>query len=281
MDTFEFNGIQSDAVNMYIANIDGFSNNGVGVAGSEVTFNTSKSATSYRQMFNNATYETMHEFSFQFIKIKPNTCLPDEITIQEQSLLQRWLVRKDGYKYLRFMTDDYKDIYFNCKITMQWVRLGGNIIGAELKVTCDAPFGYSDVQTYEVSCADGNSFTVFDNSDEIGASYIDQMDILCGSNASTLSIKNSMEYIHNPIENRVTTFTNVVANEHISINGNTRQIDSSNNDTSPIFPRFNGNFPRLINTSPTIYDIRNNVFTVNGGSCNISMSYRSIRKAVR
>ena len=277
MDVFEFNGVQSDSLNIYIANIDSFTTDGVVDAGSEITFNTSKPSNDFKTFFNNPTYEKMYEFPFQIIKINSSTKLLEEITVEEQVILQRWLIRKDGYKYLRFISDDYKNIYFNCQISLQWVKIGSVIIGAELKVTCDAPFGYSALQTFTKTCADGDTFTIIDDSDEVGELYIDNFNIVCNSAATNLQIKNSMEYIYNPTENKVTLFENVILNESITMNG-LKQITSSNTNIST---RFNWNFPRLINLSNGITDTRENTFTVTGGSCSISISYRTIRKAVK
>lgn len=282
---FEFNGIKSSELGYYIVNFDGFSNDGVGAAGNEITFSTSKPANSYQWNFHGSKYETPLTMSFQIGKFD---CSIDkgrnyELSQQDCAFLLRWLVRNDGYKFLRFLQggyEGYESTYFHAQNSLQWIRVAETIVGAQINVTCDAPFGYSDIQTFEVSCNDGDSFTIYNDSDKTGALYFDEIDIVMSSDAKNLQIKNSMDRIYSPTIPYATQITNCKNGEHITIanhmiatNKNTVHTrESINND-------FNFKYPRLINISD-LSETRNNIYTVTGGNCHLSFHYRTIRSVL-
>lgn len=282
---FEFNGIKSSELGYYIVNFDGFSNDGVGMAGSEITFSTSKPANSYSWNFHGSKYETPLTTSFQIGKFD---CSFDKgrnyaLSQQDCAFLLRWLVRNDGYKFLRFLQggyEGYESTYFHVQNNLQWIRVAGTIVGAQIDVTCDAPFGYSDVQTFEVSCNDGDSFTIYSDSDKTGALYFDEIDIVMASDAKNLQIKNNMDKIYSPTIPYTTQITNCRNGEHITIanhmiatNKNTTHTrENINND-------FNFKYPRLINISD-LTETRKNIYTVTGGDCHLSFHYRTIRSVL-
>ena len=273
--TFEFNGIKSNELGFYILNYDGFSNTGVGYTGSEVTFQSFQSANSKRKRFTGNKYETPLQFSFQIGKMC--VCNDDyEITPQECAFLLRWLVRSDGYRYMRIFQEGYENTFLYCKNKLQWIRMpDGKILGAQLDVECDAPFGYSKQQSFEIECSDGDSFEIYDDGDEIGAIIFDECNILMTSDARELIISNSMDEIYSPIIQYKTKIQFCENGENISI-ANGQIASSIRND---IARYFNYKPPRLINTSEMLEN-RINTYTVTGGSCHLSFSYRTIRKAI-
>lgn len=285
--TFEFNGIKSEDVGFYIMNFDGFSNDGVGVAGNEITFNISKPTNAKTWNFHGSKYETQLSFNFQIGKIDCNN-KGYQLSDGECAFLLRWLVRSDGYRFLRIFQQGSEDIYFNAQITLQWIRIRGEIVGAELAVTCDAPYGYSDIQNYEVTCTDGDSFQIYNDSDEVGAILFDEINILMTSDAKVLQISNDMENLYYPYVPYIITISNCTAGEHIVMAN--RQI-VTNQSSHNIIDDFNLNYPRLINLSDsTSYNANNNyatyqenrinTYTVTGGSCHLFFSYRTIRSVL-
>ena len=284
-DVFEFNGIKSSDLGYYIVGFDGFSNDGVGTAGNEITFTTSKPSNSYSWNFHGSKYESPLTTSFQIGKF---SCGIDkdknyELSQQDCAFLLRWLVRTDGYKFLRFFQGEYEgyeNTFFRVQNKLQWIRVQGAIVGAQIDVTCDAPSGYSDVQIFEASCSNGSSFTIYNDSDKAGALYFDETDILMTSDAQNLQIKNNLDALYSPTIQYVTQLKNCKNGEHITIAnhmietsknaGHTRE--SINND-------FNFKYPRLINFSE-LNETRKNIFTVTGGSCRLSFSYRTIRSVL-
>lgn len=284
-DVFEFNGIKSSDLGYYIVGFDGFSNDGVGMAGNEVTFSNSKPSNSYSWNFHGSKYENPLTASFQIGKFD---CGIDkdknyELSQQDCAFLLRWLVRTDGYKFLRFFQGGYEgceNTFFRVQNKLQWIRVQGAIVGAQIDVTCDAPFGYSDVQIYEVSCSNGSSFAIYNDSDTAGALYFDETDILMTSDAQNLQIKNNLDALYSPTIQYVTQLKNCKNGEHITIANH--MIETSKNighTRENINNDFNFKYPRLINFSD-INETRKNIFTVTGGSCRLSFSYRTIRSVL-
>lgn len=283
-ETFEFNGIKSSDLGYYIGNFDGFSDNGVGMAGNEVTFATSKPSNTYKWNFHGSKYENPLTTTFQIVKFDCGIDKENhELSQQDCAFLLRWLIRTDGYKLLRFFQggyEGYENTFFRAQNKLQWIRFEGAIVGAQIDVTCDAPFGYSDVHTYEASCNSGSSFTIYDDSDKTGVLYFDEIDILMTSDASNLQIKNNLDALFSPTIQYATSIKNCKNGEHITIanhmiatNKNTSHTrENINND-------FNFRYPRLINMS-NLTETRKNIYTVTGGSCRLSFNYRTIRSVL-
>ncbi|MCI8770326.1 MAG: hypothetical protein HFH73_04115 [Lachnospiraceae bacterium] len=284
-DVFEFNGIKSSDLGYYIVAFDGFSNDGVGMAGNDISFATSKTANSYQWNFHGSKYENQLTTSFQIGKFNCGIRKDKnyELSQQDCAFLLRWLVRTDGYKFLRFFQggyEGYENTFFRVQNKLQWIRFGGAIVGAQIDVTCDAPFGYSDVQTFEVSCDNGGSFTIYNDSDKTGVLYFDETNILMTSDARNLQINNNLDGIYSPTIRYTTQINNCKNGEHITIanhmiatNKNTVHTrENINND-------FNFKYPRLINMSDLI-ETRKNIYTVTGGSCRLSFNYRTIRSVL-
>lgn len=282
-DLFEFNGIKSDEVGSgyCIMSFEGFNNDGVVSAGNEITFSLGKPSSSTKWNFHGNSYQNQLSTSFQIGKINCNGAAEDyELSQQDCAFLLRWLQRSDGFKYLRFLQDEYENTFFNCQIKLSWVRMCGKIYGAQCDVTCDAPFGYSDQQTFEASCSNGTTFTIYDDSDRMGAIYFDSIDILCNQNISELTIINSMDSIYSPTVQYMTKIKNCKNGEHITIANNTiKSTHESSHTKGNINEDFNFKYPRLINTSD-INELRRNVFTVTGGNCSLSFSYRTVRSVM-
>ena len=271
-DVFEFNGIKSSDLGYYIVGFDGFSNDGVGTAGNEVTFSTSKPSNSYSWNFHGSKYENPLTASFQIGKFD---CGIDkdknyELSQQDCAFLLRWLVRTDGYKFLRFFQGGYEgceNTFFRVQNKLQWIRVQGAIVGAQIDVTCDAPVGYSDVQIYN-------------DSDTAGALYFDETDILMTSDAQNLQIKNNLDALYSPTIQYVTQLKNCKNGEHITIANHMIETSKNTGHTRENFNNdFNFKYPRLINFSD-INETRKNIFTVTGGSCRLSFSYRTIRSVL-
>ncbi|RKI44300.1 hypothetical protein D7V86_03375 [bacterium D16-51] len=284
-DSFEFNGIKSSDIGYYIMNFDGFSNDGVGTAGNEITFTTSKPPNTSRWNFHGSKYENPLTASFQIGKFdcQKNRDRNYELSQQDCAFLIRWLVRSDGYKLLRFLLDGYKEYehtYFRTQNTLQWIRNSGMIVGAQLDITCDAPFGYSDMQVFETSCSNGGSFTIYDDSDRPGALYFDEIDIVMASDAANLQIQNSLDALYSPTIQYTTQIKNCKNGEHITIASHMISTSKNTSHTREnINNDFNFKYPRLINFSET-NETRKNTYTVSGGSCRLSFSYRTIRSVL-
>lgn len=283
-ETFEFNGIKSSDLGYYMANFDGFSDNGAGMAGNEITFASSKPPNTYKWNFHGSRYENPMTATFQIFKFNCSTNKENyELSRQDCAFLLRWLVRTDGYKFLRFFQggyEGYENTFFRVQNKLQWIRSEGAIVGAQIDAACDAPFGYSGIQAFEVSCTDGSSFAIYDDSDRPGALYFDETDILMTSDASNLQIKNSLDAIYSPTIQYTTSIKNCKNGEHITIaNHMIRTNKNTSHTRENINNDFNFRYPRLINMS-ALEETRKNIYTVTGGSCRLSFNYRTIRSVL-
>lgn len=284
---FEFNGIKSSDVNIMISSFNG-SNNDSTITGNEISYNSTKSSRSNKWEFHSSKYESPLSFTFQICKNLCNSKNP-EFTSYEKAYYESWLCRTDGYRYLRFFQDTYENIYYNCYMNIKWKEIAGRSVGAELTVTCDAPYGYSPIQTFEYTNNSSNSFIIYNDSDNIGSVNIQQVEIQILS-AGNLELENNMDALYPYNYNgQPTIISNCTAGEIITIDSINNQI-KTNNSNHDIVNNFNYVFPHLINIDnvypysklldSTISFSRKNVFTVSGCKCNINFSYRTIRKAV-
>ena len=298
-ESFEFNGVDSKDIGLYIMNFDGNDTNGTASIGDEITFTTTRAANSDRLNFHGYTRETTLSTTFQIGK---NPCGETDMVLSREKLafIKSWLERKDGYKPLRFFQDQYEDTYFFCKIHTEWIRIGGKIVGVECSVTCNAPYGYSQVQGLDVQLNDGDSFTIFNDTDEVGSIDIDQIEIgVTNGDDCTITISNELDKVFSMGRNYTTKIEHCNSGEYILIDGYNHSIKTSDSFCSKhtngnICDDFNYKYPRLINISTNLpllnyipsnnyetYDEnRINTFTVTGASCNITIAYRTIRSVM-
>ena len=97
-------------------------------------------------------------------------------TFEELRAITRWLNRKDGYHPLKLTIDDmpgYEDVVFNSYINVSVIELNGQIVGLELSITTDKPYGYFAERTITFELNESNNYrsVVFDPSDEVGKIY--------------------------------------------------------------------------------------------------------------
>lgn len=273
---FEFDGISSKDLGIMLISYDGFSEDtGTVSTGSEITFNTTKAPSSKKWNYHGVNYETQLTFSFQIGKVQCGHSIDMELSQSECAYLMRWLVRADGFHMLRFLQNEYENTYFNCQMTSQLLKTpDGKIIGMQLQATCDAPFGYSEEKVYTVSIKNGDSFQIYDDSDEVGSIIFDTT-YITSKGSGKLTLTNDMNAIYSPMITYVTEIKDVRKNENITIKNH--QITSDNASHS-IGKDFNYRYPRLINLFGIDGEQRINTYTVSGCDCDITFQYRVIRK---
>lgn len=285
---FEFNGIRAGDVNVMAAEIDNNGQNTDEVSGRDITFNTTKAAQSLNYKFHGSRHDT--PLSFQFQIIKSVDCMTSKYFLpHEEVFYESWLCRHDGYRYLRFLEHGYENIYYNAQMNISWIRVSGRTIGATINVTCDSPYGYSPVQSYEYTNNSVKSFNIYSDSDDLGAIIPELIEIEILSSGN-LSVSNSMEDLYSMTpDEQVMIINNCIKNEVITIDTG-QNIIKTNNNSHNITNDFNWIYPRLINLDSiypysnlhennTLGDNRQNTFTISGCNCNINFAYRTIRKA--
>ena len=227
---------------------------------SKMQYNTVKGAlsdVSYRVSYS---YEQNYTSTFTIVK---SYCdfEPDELfmTNDDISEMTRWLARKQ-YKWFRFIDDnDDDEIWYKVQFQIAKEYVGDNVIGLQLTVTADSPYGFTREIKREVT----DTEVVNISSDEEGYIY-PTCRIECASGTVNITVvSNGNTY--------TTIIKNCTAGEIITIDGETLQISSS---VDHDFTKdFNYVFPRLCNT----YGNGRNEITVSSGTT-LTLKYRGIRK---
>lgn len=193
-------------------------------------------------------------------QICKNPCLPnsDYITDDEISTLSRWLCRKD-YKWFCWNSkNEFRNVYYEAQISMNKIIMGDYCVGLELVINTNRPYAVTPLINIKAS----GDFNVDIFSDEEGYIYPD-VTITCNQSGSLV--------IKNKYDNSSTMIKNCSSGEIINIYGNILQISSSldrdiSNDFNYVFPHLCNEFNNHINSFEVNLD------------CDISMSYRGIRK---
>lgn len=237
-------------------------------AGSQITFN--KVQRDYGKSYSlvSTSYEECVTASFSICK---DPCLyGDDPYISHTELrdLMRWLNRREFLRFQLLGLDDdtYESCYFYASFNVEKVLSFGRLVGLNLTMETNAPFGFGQEQVAKWSFAEaGESKVIYDMSDEIGYLRPD-IKITLGS-ACDLVISNNMF-------DEQMTLANCTAGEIITIDGK-NQIITSSKPLHDIANDFNYTFLKIGNT---IYD-RANRITVNA-PCTMELRYSPIIKEV-
>lgn len=231
---------------------------------SEITFNTFKAPKSDKWIKISNKYNDPLTTTLQICKKNCNN-ENDEfyITDDDMSEIVKWLCRKQ-YKQFRLLDYKYNDVYFEAQINVEKIVFGDNIIGLELNVQTNRPYGLTDLYDLDFSTNENNKFSITVDTDEEGILYPDIVTIKCLENGD-LSFTNEFD-------NSNTTIENCVSGEVITFDCKTLQI-TSNIDTHDIYNGFNYTYPHLC----SMYENYKNDFVCNI-KAKINVKYRGIRK---
>jgi len=301
-ETFEFNGIKSEDAGFYIMSFGGSGELETNSIGNEITFATTQAARSDTQDFHGATRTTPLSITFQ-IGLNPCQSKVSFLDREKCAFLLRWLERKDGYKLLRFFQDGYENTFFKAKIHIEWIQFLGQIIGAELTVTCNAPYGYSELKTFEATVTNNGSFSLYNDSDEYGKLDIEKTTITLTEMQDTSLAKGTFSF-GNQLDSQYThdghidyfTVENCKENEIIVIdsNGNLSSTMNTYHTNESVSSDCNYEIPHLLNLSDgieysasspyeTYSENRINTFitdTDNKFNYHILFEYRTIRSVM-
>mgnify|MGYP004721841897 CR=1 FL=1 len=268
---FEFDGISSSVFGLYICSFNG-AKNGTSTLGNEITFNAVKSPRNNKWIFTDRVYENPLTFTFQCFKYDCNTG-SEPIVARELSRIIRWLVRNDGYHYLRFKQNGWDNVFYHAQLKVQKYEIAGQIYGFEIEAICDAPWGYSEMKEYKFEYSDDvYSFNLYNFSDEDGKLLPElvKIEILEDCN---LAITNSFNLKGD--ENNKYTFTTSINN---CKSGEVIYLDKNRNITSNInhvtlSDDFDYNFLCLFSD---FFNEKNTITISN--PCNITINWREIRE---
>ena len=270
---FEYDGKCLSDYGMMICNFNSSDLETVS-SGSDITFNTVKPTGANNVRMYGTKYEEMYTSTFQ---ICCNPCNNEKLYLDplKISSIQRWLCKEDGYHKFKIIQDNFKDIYWNATFSCKQINLYGEIVGLELTLYTNSPYSYIAVQPILYSLQPGDSFSLNDVSDKVGAIY-PKVTITCnGGNGSD----NHKIKLSNNLDNKFLFLSNLSQGEIITIDGENKLIFSSitRNNLSNCF---NYNFPRIFNKIENGVDIRENIFLLSSDSipCDITFEYSPIIK---
>jgi hypothetical protein len=238
--------------------------------GSQITFNTIHQRDKFKKM--STKYESAYTTTFEIGKM--DCANPDEHTFsqEEVSAIMRWLNKKQYKKFkMTYRDGEFANVYYMGAFNVKMITYAGNIVGFELTLQTDAPYGYYDEIECEMDFLIGTEqLSIFDISDEIGFVYPKDVKIECYADGE-LSIHNSQDGL------RSTVIRNCIAGEILTLDGENKIITSSENHEK-LYNDFNYNYIRISNKNESTIDDIQNIFTVSL-PCKISFTYSPICKA--
>lgn len=265
---FEYDGLKSSDFGMMICRFDTSGLETVS-SGADVTFHTVKSSGSNKFRMYGSAYEESYASTFQICK---NPCSGDNLYLEanEVSALQRWLCKKDGYHPFHPIQDDLRDIYWNAAFQCKQISLGGKIIGLDLTLYTDSPYAYVRQAPISYSAEPGESFSLYDTSDEVGWIY-PTVTIVCGEMGNI--------QLQNNLDSKILQLTSLSKGETITLNGENKVITSSL-ERNDLQNNFNFYYPRIFNKIVDGIDVRENIFTLSSDSipCDITFEYSPVMK---
>lgn len=273
MTDFEYDGKRLSDIGFVVANITTDGSTETVSIGSTLTWNTVKNNCSSINKITSTQYDEAYSTTFEICK---DPCSYDNHYINEEELryIMRWLNRKEYHKFVPLQSDYvYSEIHYYGSFNLEAIKLSGEIIGLSLTFYTNAPFGFYETFEFEYEITQAmidtgmNTFTLIDNSDEIGRIYLNVEVTTQGfTGTRDLVIRNSLTGLSTEIKR-------CSGNETITMDGNNKIIQTSNAAHTRLCNDFNYAWLSIMNT----FDTKENVYTVTA-PCHIKLSYNPIRK---
>lgn len=164
---FEFNGKSSDEFGVVLASIGETDTYEMGLGRSIIKGDMNK----YRSQIHHLGTKYSNVLSFDFTIIK-NPCDQNNQTDMlfsrdEIRKLNAWLTGPEMPKLLHFNDSDEYIAYFGIITDVKNDALGDKIYALTYTVTCDSPFGYSDLINTTINCPSSTTTTITNSSDDI------------------------------------------------------------------------------------------------------------------
>lgn len=212
-------------------------------AGGEISFNTTSTNRGRKFQLTSATYKDCISTSFSICK---NECNEEDMVISDEEFrdIMRWLSRHTFHK-LRFIKDEeYEPCYYEASFNIHKITINDVLYGIECNMETNRPFGFG-AEVHKIYELNGKSdvAVLTDMSDEIGYIY-PKVVITCKNDSKEEGIR-----IHNKTTGGTMVFRGYKKGEIITVNGATRTIDvSGENSSHDIYDDFNYEFLKIGNT---------------------------------
>lgn len=260
---FQFDNQLASSYGLMICSFD--SSNGTETIrnGADIELTTTKTPGTNEWRYINSRYSEVLTAAFQIAKKECDINTDKYFSIAEQRLINRWLNRRDGFHDFRIIKEGYENIYFEAQANVNKIELSGKVIGFEVTITTNRPYGMFLEQIHNFSVEENGSYSFVDISDEIGHNYpYITIKVLKDGN---LNIKNS-------ICEDVTTIQNCTKGEEITIDNNNRILSSSARGIS-VMDDFNFKWLKIENNLNTKF----NTFTFSL-PCEVTLTYKPVCK---
>lgn len=237
---FLYDGLYLSDFGFIICEFGGSSGTDIVSAGSKITFNTVSQHLGKKYSSTGIKYEECIQATINICK-DPRLNNDLEISKDEYNDLMRWLNR---HKFLKFQllnaeNDNYCPCYYEASFNIDKVKVDEVLIGLELSMETNRPFGYGQLYGVSWNITDTSKPYIFrDISDEIGYIYPDLK----------ITINTDGEFrLYNEFEGCSMVIKNCKAGEVITIDG-TNQIINSSLDSHKVYDDFNYDYFRIGNT---------------------------------
>ena len=262
---FEYDGVELSSLGYFICTFDRSSGVTTSNPGGEIEFSTVTMRNTNVDAIASTKYTSALQATFSICK-DVESGDDAEISVTELRQLMTWLNRKQFCQF-RFLETEWQNIYFEASFNVARCEIGGVLIGLELTMTTNRPYGLGSPITVTHTITSSNQqFTITNQSDEIGFTFPESVKIKCSSGGN-LDLSNSQDGRH-------TYIANCSANETITMDSEHQIIATDNGGHTALANDFNYYFFRLSRT----YTDRDNVITVSI-PCEITIVYRPIIKA--
>lgn len=139
---FMFDGQLASDFDMVICSFDG---DFTVASGGETEFNVVKAPDRDRFTFYGADLPNTLVWTFGIMKNPCKYANDLYLTYDEERSIAKWLLKKDGYHWFRFIQDEEEDIYYKVQINMNPQQYGGRTVGFNLTITSDCAYGFSSL----------------------------------------------------------------------------------------------------------------------------------------
>lgn len=141
---FLFDGQRASDFNLMICSFNGESET---VSGGEVEYNVVKTPGRDRFTFYGSQLNSVLQWNFSICK---NPCRNTNQSSQyfdqyEESMVSKWLIKTDGYRYFQFDQPGYEDIFYNVCFNITPHQINGHTVGFDLTATSDCGYGFTDI----------------------------------------------------------------------------------------------------------------------------------------
>lgn len=145
------------------------------VSGGEVEFNAIKTPGSDAFTFYGSQFNSPVSWNFSICK-NPRRNGSLHFSQYEESMIMKWLVKTDGYRWLQFEQEGYEDIFYKVMINALPHQVAGQTIGFDLTATSNCAYGFTDLITKKASI-DPNQPLTFNIHSDIDAYILPVMKI--------------------------------------------------------------------------------------------------------